>query len=55
MSNERGDTNLNLIDQVNPDAGVVLTYESNTRCREGKNYNIDIKVNCNQDVFRTKY
>jgi hypothetical protein len=33
----------------------VLTYESETRCREGKNYSLDIKVNCNQDVFRTKY
>ena len=47
MTNEKGSSVLNLIDELNPEAGVVLNYESNTRCREGKNYNLDIKVSCN--------
>lgn len=50
-----GRNTMSLKDKDRPSEGVILEYESNAICQANIKYGLKIEVNCNKDVFRTKY
>lgn len=55
LSQEVDDGEMRLLDRERPELGVVLEYRGNSKCTDTLSYGLVIRVECNRDVYRTKY